>query len=109
MTRVEAFHDGDFASAAVLVDGQRLEPRPSQRVWNRSPDRFAWGYGGSGPAQLALAPLIHAGLHPAAAIRLHQRFKDEFIAARRQNERWVLEVDVLASARSKQASEGEVG
>ena len=74
--RVEALHDGDFASAVVLVDGQRLDAGPSQRVWNHSPDGFAWGYGGSGPAQLALALLIHAGVHPDAAIRLHQRFKD---------------------------------
>ena len=50
--RVEALHDGDFASAVVLVDGQRLDAGPSQRVWNHSPDGFAWGYGGGGPAQL---------------------------------------------------------
>ncbi len=107
--RVEAFHDGNFASAVVLVDGQRLDPAPSQRVWNHSPDGFAWGYGGSAPAQLALALLIHAGVHPDEAIRLYQRFKEEFIAAQPEDERWVLEVDVLAWARSKQSRERRSG
>ena len=37
------------------------------------------------------------------------RFKDEFIAARPMSGRWVLDVDVLAWARSKQAPEGSVG
>lgn len=71
--RVEAFHDGDFATAVVLVNGQRLDPGPSQRVSNPSPDGFAWGYGGSGPAQLALALLLHEGVRSEAAVRLHQR------------------------------------
>jgi hypothetical protein len=42
---------------------------------NHSPTGFAWGYGGSGPAQLALAILAdHLG-DDARAARLHQRFK----------------------------------
>lgn len=36
---------------------QPLDPRYDLR--NHSPDGFAWGYGGSGPAQLALAILAH--------------------------------------------------
>ncbi len=31
-----------------------LSPEPSQEIINHSPDGFNWGYGGSGPAQLAL-------------------------------------------------------
>lgn len=40
---------------AVYVDGVPLDPRNDLR--NHSPDGFSWGYGGSGPAQLALAIL----------------------------------------------------
>ena len=35
--------------------GTELLPGRSQKYRNHSPDGFAWGYGGSGPAQLALA------------------------------------------------------
>lgn len=42
----------------VWLDGKRLSPKRSQRVWNHSPDGFNWGYGGSGPAQLALAIML---------------------------------------------------
>lgn len=39
----------------VFLDGEPLDPVPSQMYWNHSPDGFNWGYNGSGPAQLALA------------------------------------------------------
>lgn len=42
----------------VFLDGIYLDPEPSQKIWNHSPDGFNWGYGGSGPAQLALA-IVH--------------------------------------------------
>jgi hypothetical protein len=44
-------------------------------LFNHSPTWFEWGYGGSGPAQLALAILAdHLGDN-ATAVRLHQQFK----------------------------------
>lgn len=79
---------------AVYVDGERLDPRPSQQVFNHSPDGFAWGYGGSGPAQLALAILMHAGVEDEEATRLHQRFKRDFIEALPQ-ENFEVDADVL--------------
>jgi hypothetical protein len=39
------------------MDERELSPERSQAVVNHSPSGFAWGYGGSGPAQLALALL----------------------------------------------------
>lgn len=71
---------GNFETRAVEVDGQKLDPKPSQTAWNHSPDGFLWGYNGSGPAQLALAILLHAGLDQETAIGLHQAFKREVIA-----------------------------
>lgn len=64
----------------VLVDGKRLSPARSQKVFNHSPDGFAWGYGGSGPAQLALALLLEHGLTDEDAVRLHQDLKFEVVA-----------------------------
>lgn len=42
----------------VWLDGKELKPERSQKKINHSPDGFAWGYGGSGAAQLALAILL---------------------------------------------------
>ena len=57
----------------VTVDGRRLNPRLD--LWNHSPTGFEWGYGGSGPAQLALAILAdHLG-DDRQAFNFHHRFK----------------------------------
>lgn len=49
---------GDAFSGKVWLDGKELKPRRSQAYYNHSPDGFNWGYGGSGPAQLALAIML---------------------------------------------------
>jgi len=62
----------------VTVNGCRLNPRFD--LWNHSPTGFEWGYGGSGPAQLALALLAdHLG-DDEQALNLYQRFKWAVIA-----------------------------
>lgn len=48
---------------------------------NHSPDGFNWGYGGSGPAQLALAITAHALGNDAVALRHYQHVKAELVAA----------------------------
>jgi hypothetical protein len=63
---VVTVHDGQFPPYAL---SRRLD------LANHSPTGFEWGYGGSGPAQLALAILADFGLSPNRALRLHQRFK----------------------------------
>jgi len=65
----------------------RLPARLSLR--NHSPAGFSWGYGGSGPAQLALALLCHATRNPQLALELHQQFK-WVIVRRLHQRRWVL-------------------
>jgi Family of unknown function (DUF6166) len=37
---------------------KRIRLRDSLKLWNHSPSGFNWGYGGSGPAQTALALLL---------------------------------------------------
>jgi hypothetical protein len=49
---------GDARSREVWLDGKFLSPERSQKICNHSPDGFNWGYGGSGPAQLALAIIL---------------------------------------------------
>jgi len=85
---------GDWATRRVTVDGRTLSPKRSQKIWNHSPDGFAWGYGGSGPAQLALAVLIKAGLKPSRAVQLHQEFKRDWIAVLPQRD-FEIELDVM--------------
>lgn len=73
--------DGHFGVwfDSVSVNNVPIDPAHSQKVWNHSPDGFAWGYGGSGPAQLALAILLLFA-DEDTAVKLHQRFTTEFIA-----------------------------
>lgn len=66
---------------------------PRLDIRNHSPSGFEWGYGGSGPAQLALALLVdHLGDTPEArerAERLYQPFKF-MVVGRLQHESWEL-------------------
>jgi hypothetical protein len=59
---------------------KRLDPRPSQKLFNHSPDGFQWGYGGSGPAQLALAILLDFTCDSQRSLHIHQDFKRDKIA-----------------------------
>jgi len=65
-----------------------LDPGPSQDLRNHSPDGFAWGYGGSGPAQLALALLLDATGNPELALRDYQAFKNQVIAGLHPDRPW---------------------
>ncbi len=85
--------EGPFPSP-VYMDGKLLDPHRSLQVFPHSPDGFAWGYLGSGPAQLALAILLEGGIDEAEAVQFHQTFKEEFIAGLPQDEAWEFQVDV---------------
>ena len=67
---------GNWETREVWLDGQRLDPGPSQRVKNHSPDGFNWSYAGSGPAQLALAIMLKI----RGTAKGYQDFKDDVIA-----------------------------
>lgn len=67
---------GQISSRTVWLDGVQLSPRRSQEYYNHSPDGFNWGYGGSGPAQLALAIMLELTGKPNG----YQRFKFNVIA-----------------------------
>ena len=72
---------GHWGSRQVTIDNQPLAEFKSQNIRNHSPDGFCWGYGGSGPAQLALALMLEATGDAQMAQQLYQSFKAEVIAA----------------------------
>lgn len=73
-------------------------------VRNHSPTGFEWGYLGSGPAQLALALLVHYYEHTGGtrdlardlALLNYQRFKERIVA--RFGSTWTLTTDEIAAA-----------
>jgi hypothetical protein len=75
----------------VTLNGQELEPDLSQKLRNHSPEGFEWGYGGSGPAQLALAILLWVLIAPEA-LRLYQLFKFQVVAGL-DREGWIMTGD----------------
>ena len=76
--------DQPFSREVFIVEGngrtRRLHPERSQELKNHSPDGFNWGYGGSGPGQLALALLLEVTNNEAVALACYQDFKTLFIA-----------------------------
>lgn len=78
----------------IGVKDLKIVPRYDLR--NHSPTGFEWGYGGSGPAQLALAILSDVlKPHDDLTQRLYQDFKSDVIAGL-PKEGWTLtEAEVL--------------
>ena len=74
----------------VYLDGKRLTPQRSQQVWNHSPDGFEWGYGGSGPAQLALAVVLEI----KGEAKDYQQFKWDVIAKQPQGQPFEVEFEI---------------
>ena len=70
---------GNYETREVKIDGMPLSHAASLKLSNHSPDGFAWGYGGSGPSQLALA-LLQEAVTDELAIRYYQDFKWAHIA-----------------------------
>lgn len=70
---------GTFETKKVYIDDHRLDVDYSQTIINHSPDGFNWGYGGSGPAQLALAVMLRVFSKKKATER-YQEFKEKVIA-----------------------------
>jgi len=62
----------------IVRNGRKLRLRLD--LTNHSPTGFEWGYGGSGPAQSALAILADYLHDDVRAIDLHQKFKRDVIA-----------------------------
>ena len=90
---VGIFHE-DGRWWEVTLDGAALPPRHDLR--NHSPDGFSWGYGGSGPSQLALAMLVTITTK-AEALREYQNFKWACLARIPSSTSWKLPVGRIAA------------
>jgi hypothetical protein len=93
---------GEWSSRRVWLDGRELNPAEGQKLRNHSPDGFNWGYGGSGPAQLAVTLCLEAGkllqARPLSEVRIvggvpgaralpfYQHLKWEFVAVLPQSD-----------------------
>lgn len=76
-----------LAIVRVIENGDARELDPRFKHCNNSPTGFEFGYGGSGPAQLAFAILADV-MHVEVAHALKQKFKSAVIGALPRNEPW---------------------
>jgi len=70
-------------------------PTASQKLYNHSPDGFAWGYEGSGPAQLALALIYDATRDKEVALASYQNFKFKIVSSWPMDEKWEITDDKI--------------
>lgn len=89
-----AIIQGDPRSRIVTINGKILSPARSQAIRNHSPDGFAWGYCGSGPAQLSLALLLEF-TDEKTAQRFYQDFKQDVIAGIKQDIKFEMDSDFI--------------
>lgn len=87
--------------SVIGVNGLARDLNPQLNVRNHSPTGFEWGYGGSGPAQLALALCVDAlDGDVDRAQHVYQGFK-WLVIGKLAGDRWSLTQDeVLASIRA---------
>ena len=82
---IEGYMGLPFCANEIIINDQSLEPGPSQKLRNHSPNGFSWGYAGSGPSQLALAILLKY-TDKETALQYYQQFKFDTIAKWPQND-----------------------
>ena len=83
------YHGQSWSSVVVETDdGRSYNLNPRHDLRNHSPDGFAWGYGGSGPAQLSLALLCDLLGDDRRALRIYQDFKFAVVAGWDKDKPW---------------------
>lgn len=76
----------------VWLDGVELDDQESRKLRDHSPGGFEWGYGGSGPAQLAVA--ICSKLWPDLWSRVYQDFKWMYLATMKDDDFMAVNIDL---------------
>jgi hypothetical protein len=87
-------------------NGERKPLNPRLELRNLSPTGFEWGYGGSGPAQLALVILAEHLGDDRAALNRYQRFKWACIAQIRSAS-WSLSNEEIDNCRAQLSEQQE--
>jgi len=75
-------------STAALSTSKPQELSLRLDLMNHSPTGFSWGYGGSGPAQLALALCADVLKDDRRALDIYQDFKRLFVALLDGHSEW---------------------
>jgi hypothetical protein len=97
----------DFKEDIVCsMDASGRHVNIQQRIVRHSPTGFAWGYGGSGPADLALN-ILSVFIGQEAAESLYQDFKWKFIAPLPFRGGTIPRETILNWVKEKQAARGE--
>jgi hypothetical protein len=109
MTYYQGFRDSKgIAQVRKVQFGRRIGLRRRGDLYNHSLG-FEWGYGGSGPAQLALALLADTLGKGAQALKLHQEFKDRVVAKLPRDGRWQLSrAEILRTVLAIEGARAEV-
>lgn len=92
---MRTIYEGHHQEFGVWAQSEsRSMPLPMRLdLRNHSPTGFAWGYWGSGPAQLALALCAHALGDDERALRVYQTFKQSVVGALPQGVDWTMSSD----------------
>lgn len=91
MEKKAKFHlKGNWETKKVWLDGKLLNIKKSQKVRFHS-EQFNWGYGGSGPSQLALAICLKV----FKTDRGYQQIKFRYIAALPQDKDIDQELEII--------------
>lgn len=96
--RGEIIGDDTDRIVTVTRPGGTYDLNPRYDLANHSPTGYCWGYGGSGPAQLALAILVDYLRDVERARALYQDFKFKVIAGFPMGEGFVLTGKEIESA-----------
>lgn len=97
---------GLASTGDVWIGNKQIDLSRSLAVICKSPSGFAWGYHGSGPAQLALAILLEVCDNEQTALRLFQDFKRDIIAGFDTDQDLLLPVSAVTDWLKKQREGG---
>jgi hypothetical protein len=106
-TYAGTFNNKDWYQATL--NGQPFDHARSFQYVKHSPDGFSWGYGGSGPSQLAFGILLEETNDADFALKHYHRFMGEFIA--RLPDNWSMTSDdfrQFIEERLEDGTEGQV-
>ena len=102
----EAAPTSQTCIVTVEVNRRRRMLRPRLDIRNHSPTGFEWGYGGSGPAQLALALVADCCGREFAVPSIYQKVKR--LVADLPHDGWILtEQQVRAAVETAASAKGK--
>lgn len=104
------YPDVNYEDAETITVGDKtVSLNQSLKLRQHSPTGFSWGYGGSGPSQLALAILYTLTNDPDEALRWYMDFKDDVVSHLFMGVSWEIEFDFDQWKWYRKTGEGSTG